>query len=712
MALNLRKQDNPKKKDQSETQTARRVMYGLNAVIAIAAAIAVVAGVNWLTATQLERLPHGVLRLVRFDLTRTRQYSLSEQTQNTLAELPDGFRVVTLLPENDTDRRQALEDLLDEYKRYAPQLQIQHLQQGVDIPQEDALYADIRDRFQHELGPIQQVVDDGLGVLEQTIQTLQEIVQAAEDAEKQVTSNSANDRIKADLAMIRVELTKLVDQLLRLDRAFEEVLAQPMPRYAELISGDGGLEDLIKQVRATLNGSMNLIQRVKPRLRADGIYKAERLTKGLQKTLDQTVGKLRLSKATRGYDEAANTLGRGPSAVIIGPNQGDARVLPADRLFITNQGAADNRFLGEELITGSLLSLQLAPPPMAVYVISGKTGAFSPKGVFQTVSQRLQTLRFDLREWRIQNRMADEPGNPYAPDPGIERLPGQQVVYIFMPYESVFTGNQPGMAEEQAIDRYLTVLEEKLTDDDGVLVMARPEAKPVTGESKIAPLLRPYRIAPLTYKPVIEERVVGQLREPSWEITFTDWPDEHVITRSLQGQPGVIFAGTAVTILNPSESTKEVQSFPLLEITGERVWALADFTDIQNPEKLKFDPDRWQQSFTPVVASEHGDRRIVFACADAWADDRIVTFGRDGNRNTAAYTGQLFPGNTELFINSTLWLAQLDRLIAKSPRLQDIRRVEPLSQTENTVIRAGLLGGVPFLIGLAGVIVWSIRRRG
>ncbi|MBI2447639.1 MAG: Gldg family protein [Candidatus Omnitrophica bacterium] len=69
-----------------------------------------------------------------------------------------------------------------------------------------------------------------------------------------------------------------------------------------------------------------------------------------------------------------------------------------------------------------------------------------------------------------------------------------------------------------------------------------------------------------------------------------------------------------------------------------------------------------------------------------------------------------YPGNFDLFINSTNWLLEKERLISIGPKPPDIRRVT-ITGPQISVIFWMTVVGLPFLGMVIGGIVW-IRRRG
>src|SRR5690606_7709800 len=122
--------------------------------------------------------------------------------------------------------------------------------------------------------------------------------------------------------------------------------------------------------------------------------------------------------------------------------------------------------------------------------------------------------------------------------------------------------------------------------------------------------------------------------------------------------------------------------------------------------ELRFDSALSEGQYLTAVAAERDDTeaRLVVVADPIWAYDDITTISRSGRRGTQVdFEGALYPGNSELFVNSVYWLAGLDEMIAASPRTQDIRRIMPISETTRRTTNWLLVLGMPVFVGLTGV---------
>lgn len=70
----------------------------------------------------------------------------------------------------------------------------------------------------------------------------------------------------------------------------------------------------------------------------------------------------------------------------------------------------------------------------------------------------------------------------------------------------------------------------------------------------------------------------------------------------------------------------------------------------------------------------------------------------------------LYPGNHELLLSGSAWLAGLDDRIAPGPLSQEVARLGSIATRTRVQWTWFLLLGIPGLIMLAGIGVWFRRR--
>ena len=693
-------------------QTQRRVLFGLNTLLALASATALVALANWLVAAKLDRLPPGLLPYVRYDVTATRRYSLSDTTLGVLDALDNEHQVVLLLPEDDS-RAQALTDLLDEYARQTDQLTVQRIRMGQDLTQESELFEDVRSRFTVELAVIQQQLDDAMAALRQAQDMAGEL---SADLDQAMTDPRLDTNTQQMLQVTSVDLNTGQAKMVRLAEDVQAMADLPLPDYHHLLTGEGQLREQLELILREVFGQAELrLQRVKALQDRRGgasepVLRGLRRLEQLERSLSPAIRALSAVEPTRGYDEASRRLQAGPCVVVLSPEQ--VRVLPIERLFppALEQAQANNgsdpRFLGETLLTASLQSLRLDPPPRIVFVVNDDQQALGSRGRYQRVAQRLQSLGIEVVQWDPLERTGD-PDQPYAPDPGSTRRPGQRVAYVVLPLASAQADGTTSLNLREERERYIQVIDERLTAGDGVLWMMLVDASQQVGDHPFTAYCRRWGMAPLLNQVVLQrQQFGGEVARSTPEIRFTRWHAPHTVTASLDGLPGYIGV-TAPIALVDSQNQAVVQ--PIVELQETGIWVLPNLADYGSGNPA-YRPEEARQSVAVVAAAEQGDARFIVAPVQNWADDAVTGHGQAGP-GTADLSGQSFPGNAELILNSLLWLAHHDELIAASPRSQDIRRVQPVSEATLSLYRWLLLLGLPALFLITGITVWAARRR-
>jgi len=108
--------------------------------------------------------------------------------------------------------------------------------------------------------------------------------------------------------------------------------------------------------------------------------------------------------------------------------------------------------------------------------------------------------------------------------------------------------------------------------------------------------------------------------------------------------------------------------------------------------------------------------RLVVVTDKRWASDLITNRGvlPDGKSVQADQTpgaAVVWPGNTELFVNSVNWLGGMEDLIARSARTQDVPRIQLASKASRNSLQWTMLAGMPLAVLICGLTVWFVRRR-
>ncbi|MEE9212674.1 MAG: Gldg family protein [Phycisphaeraceae bacterium] len=692
------------------TQAIRRTKYGLNVSVAVVVAVLLVVLINWIFESQVRKLPPGAHRLMRYDLTATRQYSLSKQTVGVLRDLRSEVRIVTLIGVENPYTAQA-RDLIDEYARYSASVTIRHFNPVIDEVRLNQFYQTLTDRYASELQPLVASIERGRGALDDigrgAVTQLAPLRQVLEDPALQDAQQ------KQFIQSVAQTFARFDPQIDAIQQNLAAALDHPMPDYSgarqTLQTLLTNLSENVYAVAADQFRKVTELEDAPSSVRERLLGLIESFTRS-RRQIDEITTALRDTSEVPDYDKVRRqVLSTRDTVIVIDPQQ--VRVIAvADMFRDQNAGPGDPNepvepsFLGEELLTGALVSMTLDPAPMIVFVQGSRRAAIGPGGAYESVAQRLRNMDFDVQQWNPSGTITQF-GQSMPPSPPPEPKPQQKAVWVILPFDPPDPRNPlAGSGKEAVVEQ----IEKRLAVGDGVLVSLT--INPATRFGQVDPIgqmLEPWGITPQLDRIILREVILPDRRsQPVGHIEVTNWPSELPVTAALAGMPG-IFVQASPLVLGDGES-KGVQLWPLAEARGERQWAERN---LQNPTDIQYDPSAAADSFVIAAAAQRDNTRLIVVADPLWASDQITTYGPLGP-GTAPPFGAVFPANAELFVNSVYWLAGLDQLIAASARTQDIRRVAMITPAGMVGLRWGLLAGMPIAIAAVGCGVWLVRRKG
>jgi hypothetical protein len=695
----------------TETQTARRVKYGANVAIAAIAAIAIVVGLNYIAYKRLFN--------VRFDLTSTRAWSLSDRTARVVDSLNEDYRLVMLISSANEYHQRAL-DFINEYDYLSDKLTVEHIDPK-EQAKVDRFLTDMAARYDQPLKPTRDAQAQAMGAAEKVHEQLADVIgrmhamldneQIADQGLADLIGEQANMfiTIRSNFEQVLDELKKVRDEALpplndintQLQRVFAGNAQVNINGAYEWFKAESARDDTPEALRESFGAMAELLGEMRGEMQA-----AAAAIKDI--TVPQAYEKMRNELRSQ-YEKV----------VIIGPEDKAPRVVLLNEMF--RQGSqqeeaqTDLTFIGESKITGALVTMELDHDPMIVFVSTGQNQALGQQGDYQQLASRLRLMNFDVRQWRAspttQQTMMGQPQMMPAEEPPVP-APGQSVVWVVPPIES----SNPQMAMmgmSQEAQTVIAHLNQRIAQGDGVLMMLGVNRAAMQGMPDPAgDFVRQFGITPQLDRIILRERADPNRRRTGFVRVhqFNDWSDDSPITHAIKGLSAVFFVASPMTL--STEPPDGVSLKPLVQLTGEGLWAETDLSFLQTGE-AELDADTASKSFTLAATVEKGGSRIMVVTDPAWATDYVTTNADPSLRlpQLGAVYGVAYPGNAELFINSTLWLLDLDQLIAPSGT-QEIRRVDDISDKNLITLRWVLLAGMPLLALAAGIGVWFVRRKG
>jgi hypothetical protein len=703
------------------TQARRRTLYGLNVLIAAVAAIGVAVLINALVVWSYDRIDPTAKQWVRYDLTATRAYSLSPQTLKVLGNLEGEHRIVTYFR---TDRvssaaLQRVRDLIDEYARFSNDISVRHLDPSYDVVERERFFGDIEAIFAQELAPGQQTLPAALDEMARLQGAFTDVEQALLPLLEDPTTETGQTRqLLRTLVARSQEMRTALEAELQL---YREELDQPLPGYNEITTGItstiGSADQLLGAAVQFIGKAVN--QPGVPVNAKEAMLAVSEQMKAAQAKVADTIESLEALERVDRYEDARATLLSQESVALM--TEDDVRVIPIGEMFrepdpeaVERTGNPELPFVGEERLTGALVSLGLEHPPLVVF-LNGNPQPMMRRGGFSYVADRARAANFEVRTWNAAGTPTPY-GQPAPPGPIPEPVEGQRAIYIALPFfpsqdpRAMMSGNEGKQAVADAVA-------DRLEAGDAAMVFLFPDfAASFSQANPVNELIQDWGITAQMDRLVVHETPAreGQTQATS-SFEIDRWRGALPVSEALSGLPGAFQLSSPMTLDAEAEGVDQLA--PLVELASPRMWTITGVMSLDEVRDAEYDPQTAGDRFTIGAAATRGEARLVVFSEPMFATDGMATFGSSPFRNGAGAAldpfGQAaFPGNAELFVNSLYWLAGLDEMIAAGARTQDIRRIDEINDNAMIAYRTTLLAGMPAAALLAGVAVWAVRRRG
>ncbi len=713
----------PRPRHSEPTAAARRTRYALTTAVLVLAVTAACVLASYAAS----------LRPVRFDVTATREHTLSPRTLNTLASLDEPCEIVVVadLPRLDRRAVERMRDVLDAFARSSPRLAITEI--DTFSPSGRAQFTALADRLaaasQGAIDTHTAAIEASLaavGRVETALPTLSDALLALNTSLGSAAPESA--AITQIAAAARVLARQSADAAARAQAALAQRLAgSSMPAVDEAANL---LRTLTKARAADLGSLADATTAVVTSLSGRSADSAliERA-----RAAQASLASLR-DDASRAHDAldrlapidaiaAVRDLERASGAMVITPR--GARAVPLGALFpppdimAAAAGAtADLRFVGEELLAAAIATLADEAQPIVVFVHAAPQKQLDPRGRAATpdaetlLGSLLESLRMrgvSVLEWAPAAGEARPSLN--ALDPSGAR----PVVWIVIGV-SVTTPEGAG-----AMNRLAGALAGLVDSGENVLVSIDASTLPSVGEPD--PMALP--LEPLGVRVRSGLRLMQRLSRPAGAvidgaITLLRGADgDFALARALDGQ-AVLLNWPSPIELTPVPG---VAAWPVLTLGAPDAWAESEWLawlslsepqraalrDVPRPDPARDDADG---PWTLAAAIERASP------ADAGRTQRLVVVGASGwffdpfTRRAELIEGRTVlknPGNRELFDASVSFLAHQDDRIAPGVSARATPRIADAPPALLLALRWSIILGLPALVLLLGA-AWRLLR--
>lgn len=385
-------------------------------------------------------------------------------------------------------------------------------------------------------------------------------------------------------------------------------------------------------------------------------------------------------------------------------------------------------FAGEELLGTAVASLSVTSRPILVLVHAERERLLEESGrptpstmnAIGKLAERLSLRKIDLAEWPV----AMDPVRPVLSrlDPGNNR---PKVWFVLPAPARVNMDPKKGQSladRSQRVARLGDTAKALLEAGDPVLLTLEPSEMPAVGEpDPVAAALEPWGLRADTGRPLLSK--VGTPAGPAISAyqSLSAGGSDSPIAQAVRGLTTMLHWPMSIAV----SPVAGVRQSPLLSVEssgatwGESSWLPLRYANVRSPFQALAPPDmpspdpQRDNVNGPFVVAVAADRdrsgsapqRLVVVAAPGWFEDLYTQASGtvDGRKVWA------FPGNVELFEAAFHWLAGLDELIAPSPRIRDVPRIEPMSAGGLTLIRWTLIAGLPLSVLALGLAVRVFR---
>lgn len=668
-----------------------------------------------LTAFFITTIAHRASWRERIDATKTRAYSLSDQTRQMLASLDGSWRIVVMMVETEADRtvRRQVDEVLERFAGAAPDLSVARIDptNPAALNEYETVLSDLRRIYGEEIAAYDTTLARARSAFNDWLRFASVEAAAIQELTRRLPQELP---ARGQIAQLQPFFTLMATNgeaiLNDVAAALEVHETQPLPDYetarsilvASLMQSAQQLNDVARLLAAL---------RTTPAIDRDLAVNADdarRRYEAMSQKLAQAGDPLRHLPPLE-LSRIGEQMQQGETAIVISPH--GAAIIPSAQLFpkaniraAANGVSFDQRFRGEQVIAASMRSLLVERMPKVIFVHAG------PESYLQESDSRvdlfgvktlLETARLEVGEWIIGK----------GPRPSAD--PGQTIVWVVVPTPlPARTSREPTPSETLLIG----TVERLLAEGEPILLSYYPSLmhdvrQPDPWQRLLASWGLRADTSKVVYESILTEGGVRRLRAEQDVAAFNEG---HPIGRAVDGL-----------------QTRFGFPIPIVEVEGDSVGAEHTVLTTINPSTARWLEPAWarpnevkppeagdERHFSKpvplVVASERANpqdgtasQRLVVVGSGDWLQSRLADLAANIGGSRMALVS---PGNIELLQSSVHWLAGLDELIAQSPTGQQVARLEGITQADRLRWGIVLILALPLGCLVLGGVVFVVRR--
>jgi hypothetical protein len=718
-----------------ETQSQRWLKYGVNVAVSSVVVIALAVVLVWIA----QRHP------ARIDTTFGGVYTLKPQTKAVVSDLNQSVRLVSLYPnpvtvgkegkalqdaENDRRYAGAVSDLLQEYAKASPKVTVEYIDPERESTKLDKLVDDVMVKYGKELEPYKAF----LANYQQFIEKFKTFADTENKSAAGLSEleRTADESLYQTLVTLRATVTQLPQKLEQARDDLKQYTDRKFPDYRAAADSVRTNLQVLDALLGSLEGDLGNLPKTAP----EAVRKYAEESKGRYEAAHKLVkdqleaeGKLPELK----LDSLRKAIGRS-TILVMGDkdmkvlNFNDVWGIPDDVKSMGTQKEKRRKFAGERQVTGALVSIENPKKQRVIFVRPGGaplTQSLFREAPFGIVARRLRAANCEVLEKDLSGQFAMQAQMQGMPvqEATDEQMADRSAVWVCFALAPAMgqTGPDPMPGK----------LTQHLEEGGSALLLVEAGRDDCQGATK------PFGITPRTDMLVVKEtRSVANTGNSDMVTDAQRRPFIFTLTNYGVGPLAKPMGGLQSLLLplSPVMASSEagVTTTPLLPIPSElRSWGESSVDDVLEGNAPEFDagkdlentsshpmyagamaekilPAATQPASTQPTAKPRNTRLVVLGTATSFSNSIVSLM--DEQADDRGIPTARFPGNAELFVNSVLWCAGNDTMLAISPAAMEVSRIPQLSPGQIRGVQATVLIGLPALVLIAGAFVWASRR--
>jgi len=712
----------------SETQRERWMKYGANVVLSSLIVIALAVMLTWLAQA------HDV----RVDTTVGETESLRPQSIDFVQHLTQSIHIVGLYPRvkgetHEQDFFQPVADLLSEYSTRSSKIHSEMIDPDTDKDAFNKLVSEVTNKYGGAVQGYKVILDK----VPDINKSLNDFFASEEAKFSKLPFDKVQDQqLQQDISAAYLTLALAHKQISDLKTAVDSDLNQSIPSYKDGVDDTrntySSVSQLLQQFSQVVGSFKDNPAFAKLKEITDYAPQAAARADDARKNSDKLLDEISHLGALTELDEFKQEL---KSRTILVMNDTGYKILQFDQVWKSpesNRFAAQEspdvqprlNFAGEQQITAAIASLTSPTKQMVVFVRTAGAPlatAMSPEQqpFFSSIAQRLRDQNFDLQEKDASGQSAMQE-NP-LPEPSDADM--KSAIWIVVRSRGDTQPDQPSPIDP--------MLEEHMKSGGSAMVLLFPSAD--TMDEAISPMgihAKTDRMIVHESLPV-PERQSNDFAESAIQGNQTVFRlnqyGDHPITTPLAGldflqavsspigvgpdiPPGVHVAGLLPLPLSPHYwATSDVESL----LSGDH--PPVTFNPAPNPDAGRpfgdVDNTADDRLFGAAASENASGSRLVVVGGYIFAINYLMDLPDQEMLERHGLEVSRLPGNSEFFVNSVLWLAHEDSMLAISPHALQVARIREMPAATLAFWRLGVLTALlPLAAICAGLMVYARRR--